>query len=89
MVILVTSALAMGDLGMQVSIPPFVWPWTYVHSSIHPKCSLQTVKLYSKFHLTGCCSPALKKWGYTVFAMSYRDSIIPWFRDWKIKMHFA
>ena len=34
-------------------------------------------------------SPALKKWGYTGFAMSFCDSVIPWSRDCKIKMHFA
>ena len=34
-------------------------------------------------------SPALKKWGYTGFAMSFRDSVILWFRNCKIKMYFA
>ena len=25
-------------------------------------------------------SPALEKWGYTGFTLSFRDSVVPWFR---------
>ena len=26
-------------------------------------------------------SPALEKWGYTGFTLSFRGSVVPWFRD--------
>ena len=52
--------------------------------------TILSVNKYAKYHsLLAHYSPALKKWGYTGFAISFCDSVFPWFCDCKIKMHFA
>ena len=38
-------------------------------------------RFVSVFFISNIYSPALKKEGYTGFAMSFRDFVIPWLRD--------
>ena len=55
----------------------FMENWRRLSWDYHQICLLN-----KSFDLFTCyCSPALKKWGYTGFAMSFCGSVTPSFRD--------